>query len=82
MYSKSAYLEKVLGREAQERSNGETAMVYFIERMENPGLYLLDEPENSLSFENQIKLAEFIESSARFLMLNLLSQLTLQSLSE
>lgn len=64
--SKSAFLKNRLEREEEENSNGETAMLYFIERMENEGLYLLDEPENSLSLENQIKLAEFIESSARF----------------
>lgn len=64
--SKSAFLKKRLEREEKENSNGETAMLYFIERMENEGLYLLDEPENSLSLENQMVLAEFIESSARF----------------
>lgn len=34
--------------------------------MESEGLYLLDEPENSLSVENQMKLADYIHSSARF----------------
>lgn len=64
--SKSAFMKQHLGVEAEEHSNGETAMMYFLERMENAGLYLLDEPENSLSLENQIKLAEYIEASARF----------------
>ena len=64
--NKSAFLQKQLGSEVPEQSNGETAMVYFLQRMENPGLYLLDEPENSLSLENQIKLVEYIESSARW----------------
>jgi len=64
--SKSRFMKEHLEEELHEHSNGETAMLYFIERMENPGLYLLDEPENSLSWENQIKLAEYIESSARF----------------
>lgn len=64
--SKSAFLRKRLEREEEENSNGETAMLYFIKQMENEGLYLLDEPENSLSIENQMKLAEYIESSARF----------------
>ena len=41
-------------------------MLYFIERMENEGLYLLDEPENSLSLENQMKLADYINFSTRF----------------
>ena len=64
--SKSAFLKKRLEREEEENSNGETAMLYFIERMENEGLYLLDEPENSLSLENQMKLADYINSSTRF----------------
>ena len=64
--SKSAFLKRRLEQEATEHSNGETAMLYFVERMEEEGLYLLDEPENSLSLENQMKLAEFIENSARF----------------
>lgn len=64
--NKSAFMHKQLGSEVPERSNGETAMMYFLQRMENPGLYLLDEPENSLSLENQMKLAEYIESSAHW----------------
>lgn len=62
---KSPFLKERLEREEREHSNGETAMMYFIERMENEGLYLLDEPENSLSLENQMNLAQFIEASAR-----------------
>lgn len=64
--NKSAFIQKQLGSEVLEQSNGETAMMYFLERMENPGLYLLDEPENSLSLENQMKLVEYIESSAHW----------------
>lgn len=64
--SKSAFLRKRLEHEQEENSNGETAMLYFVERMENERLYLLDEPKNSLSLENQITLAKFIESSARY----------------
>ena len=37
----------------------------FIDRTEEEGLYLLDEPENSLSIEYQIQLAEYIEATAR-----------------
>ncbi len=59
--SRSKYIRKRVCEEAEERSNGESAMVYFTERMEEDGLYLLDEPENSLSFENQTELAGYIE---------------------
>ncbi len=66
MKSRVNYINKRLDDEKQERSNGETALSYFLERMDGEGLYLLDEPENSLSVENQIALAEYIELSARF----------------
>lgn len=49
-----------------EQSNGESAYDYFLEKIIDGGLYLLDEPENSLSAPWQIKLAEYIEESARF----------------
>lgn len=47
-------------------SNGETAFGYFTERIKENALYLLDEPENSLSVKLQIELAKFIEESVRF----------------
>lgn len=49
-----------------EQSNGESALNYFIERIKDNGLYILDEPENSLSPENQMRLAEYIGESARY----------------
>ena len=43
---------------AQEKySNGETSMQYFEEYLQPDALYLLDEPEVSLSPANQVKLA-------------------------
>lgn len=45
-------------------SNGETAYDYFVNMIEINGLYLLDEPENSLSAELQGYLAEFLEQMA------------------
>lgn len=47
-------------------SNGESAFIYFTEKIEENGLYLLDEPENSLSPKLQIELMKFIIDSARF----------------
>ncbi|HCW05062.1 MAG TPA: AAA family ATPase [Clostridium sp.] len=47
-------------------SNGENAFRYFTEKIEENGLYLLDEPENSLSPKLQMELMKFIEDSARF----------------
>lgn len=53
---------------AQEKySNGETARQMLGDYLEPDGLYLLDEPEISLSPANQTKLAEELNTLARFL---------------
>lgn len=53
---------------AQEKySNGETALQMLDDYIEPDGLYLLDEPEVSLSPENQTVLAENLNKLARFL---------------
>ena len=53
---------------AQEKySNGETALQMLDDYMEPDALYLLDEPEVSLSPENQTVLAEKLNQMARFL---------------
>ena len=49
-----------------EHSNGESALMFWEKEILDNGLYILDEPENSLSAENQIKLKKFIEESVRF----------------
>ena len=49
-----------------EKSNGETSLEYWEREIKENSIYILDEPENSLSSENQIKLKKFIEESARF----------------
>lgn len=51
----------------REYSNGENAFRYFIEKIEEKGLYILDEPENSLSPKRQLELVEFIQDAARYL---------------
>ncbi len=52
--------------EHQLHSNGESAFSLFTERINENALYLLDEPENSLSAELQARLAEFLSDSVRF----------------
>ena len=47
-------------------SNGETALDFWQNQIKDHAIYIIDEPENSLSAENQIKLKQFIEESARF----------------
>ena len=49
-----------------EQSNGESALMFWEREIKENSIYILDEPENSLSAENQIKLKKFIEESARF----------------
>ena len=64
--SPSKYIMKELGFNAREHSNGENALTYFTEKIKENALYLLDEPENSLSPKRQLELVKFIEDSARF----------------
>ena len=49
-----------------EWSNGESALMFWEREIEENSIYILDEPENSLSAENQLKLKKFIEDSVRF----------------
>lgn len=62
----SKFIRKNLMSNVRLYSNGESAYRYFIEKIIENGLYILDEPENSLSPKRQIELMSFIEDSARF----------------
>jgi predicted ATPase len=64
--SQSKYVREHLMGNVREHSNGESAFLYFTDKIKEHGLYLLDEPENSLSPERQQELVKFIEDSARF----------------
>lgn len=64
--SQSKYVRNNLMDNVREHSNGESAFLYFSEKIKENGLYLLDEPENSLSPERQQELLKFLEDSARF----------------
>jgi predicted ATPase len=64
--TKSAYVTRRLPQETNGRSNGESAFVYFTQKIRENALYLLDEPENSLSATLQARLSEFLADSARF----------------
>ena len=66
-YTVSKYIRTKLGNNTiLEKSNGESALEFWQNEIKESSVYLLDEPENSLSAENQIKLALYIEESARF----------------
>jgi len=60
-YRKSEVMDNV-----KEYSNGENAFRYFTEKIGENGLYVLDEPENSLAPKQQLELTRFIEESVRF----------------
>ena len=64
--TKSRFIENESGKSLRERSNGESALMYFQSRIEMDTLCLLDEPENSLSPENQVILADFLAESVRY----------------
>ena len=57
---------RIIGKDIQVQSNGESALMYFSSYITDNALYILDGPENSMSGSMQIKLAKFIEDSARF----------------
>ena len=62
----SRFVENGSGKSVRERSNGESALMVFRERMDMDTLCLLDEPENSLSPENQMILSDFLLEAVRY----------------
>ncbi|MGB8455306.1 MAG: AAA family ATPase [Anaerocolumna sp.] len=64
--TQSRFVRGELMDNVREYSNGESAFLYFTEKVGENGLYLLDEPENSLSPRRQMELVSFLEESARF----------------
>ena len=64
--TQSKYVRGHLQDNVREHSNGESAFLYFADKIKEGGLYLLDEPENSLSPEKQQELLRFLEDSVRF----------------
>lgn len=64
--TQSRYVRDNLAKNAREFSNGESALQFFQEKLQDERLYLLDEPENSLSPANQQQLASDLTDRARF----------------
>ena len=50
----------------REFSNGQTALRFFDQELQSGALYLLDEPENSLSPKFQLELVQLIQELSRF----------------
>ena len=64
--SGSRYVKNRLMKDVPGKSNGESAFLYFTREIQEEGLYLLDEPENSLSPQLQRELMGFLQDSVRF----------------
>lgn len=64
--TQSRYVRNEMMNNVREYSNGESAFQYFAEKIGENGLFLLDEPENSLSPMRQQELVKFIQDSARY----------------
>ena len=64
--TQSQYVRTRMNGNLREQSNGESAYFYFVNRIRENALYLLDEPENSLSPARQTELVQFLEDSVRF----------------
>jgi len=62
----SKFVREYLSRPAEEASNGECALEFFTNAIGEDSLYLLDEPENSLSPAFQTRLVTFLVEAARF----------------
>lgn len=62
----SRYVRDRVMNDVPEKSNGESAFAFFTKEIQEEGLYLLDEPENSLSPKLQRELVGFLEDSVRF----------------
>lgn len=58
-------IENMYGRELANCSHGEGFLEFFKSRVRPRGLYILDEPESALSYENQYRLAYFIHEAAK-----------------
>lgn len=64
--SQSQFVRNRLMRNVDMQSNGETAIKYYVERIDRNALFLIDEPENSLSVTLQMELAEYLSKSAEY----------------
>ncbi len=64
--SGSEYVREHVMKNLPTQSNGESALFYFTSKIKNNKIYLLDEPENSMSAKYQMDFLKFMEDSARF----------------
>lgn len=64
--TQSKFVRGRLPKNIREQSNGESGYLYFTDKIRANALFLLDEPENSLSPDKQQQLVKFLEEAVRF----------------
>ncbi|MDR0567250.1 MAG: AAA family ATPase [Prevotellaceae bacterium] len=64
--TKRQFIKRRVGEMQRQYSNGENALMFFDKQIEENALYLLDEPENSMSPQLQLELKTLIEDSVRY----------------
>ena len=65
-HTRSRFVNDRLVKNVVTQSNGESALRYLMDEVTENCLYLLDEPENSMSPQFQLDLKQVLEDSARF----------------
>ena len=64
--TQSKFIKSRIEENSREFSNGQTSLEFFDKELQECGLYLLDEPENSLSPKFQLELVQLINELSRF----------------
>ena len=64
--TQSKFIKSRIEENEKEFSNGQTALDFFDKELQENSLYLLDEPENSLSPKFQLELVQLINELTRF----------------
>lgn len=64
--TQSKFIKSRIEENTMEFSNGQTSLEFFDKELKEDSLYLLDEPENSLSPKFQIELIQLISELSRF----------------
>jgi len=64
--TQSKFIKSRIEENEKEFSNGQTSLAFFDQELKEGGLYLLDEPENSLSPQFQVELIQLIQELSRF----------------
>ena len=60
------FIKSRIAENAREFSNGQTSLAFFDKELKENSLYLLDEPENSMSPKFQVELIQLIAELGRF----------------